>query len=260
LLSRLRIIASDAWGLCRVCGPRVALRWSVAIVVCFRQCRRAGNLQPADAAVGDGPIAVRYGRAKALIACHRPLTGIREIWVRDEYLEGGYLSIAPGAMVVDLGCNKGAFTTLALAHGPRVHVVAVEADPAECRGLESVLALNGWTDRVRIVNAFVGGRTAYQNELLTTDRCAAVGNVTQEELLALAGGRIDFLKCDIEGSEFELAAGASPLIAAARQVAIELHPQAGDAQTVIELLKRRGFEVKIIRHGPTMMILGRRSA
>jgi FkbM family methyltransferase len=256
LLRQLRIIASDAWGLRRVCGAGIALRWLAAIALRFPQCRREGNLQPADAAVGDGPIAVRYGHAKTLFACQRPLTGIREIWVRDEYLEGGYLSITPGSTVVDLGCNKGAFTTLALAHGARV--VAVEADPVEILGLEKILALNNWSQRVRIINAFVGGRTRYQNELLATHRCAAVGNITPQELLDLAGGPIDLLKCDIEGSEFELLISAGPLIAASRQIAVELHPQAGDPQKVIQLLNSQGFEVKTFTHGPTVMALCRR--
>jgi FkbM family methyltransferase len=263
LLRRIQIIAGDFWGLVRVCGPWIALRWLVAIVIRFPECRRAGNLQPADAWLGDGPITVRKGRARAKLTCFRVLTGIRETWVRDEYLGNGFLHIAPDATVVDLGSNMGGFTTLALAHGAQVRVVAVEADPLECRRLQKTLAINGWTDRVTIVNAFIGGRTRMQDELSATERGGRVPTITQAELLELAGNRVSLLKCDIEGSEFELCApptaSATPLLAAAEQIAMEVHPHAGEARRVIEYLKSLGFELNIVNHPPTLMVLGRRA-
>src|ERR1700677_758847 len=126
----IRIIASDFRGLCRVCGPIVALRWLLAIVLNIKACRRAGNLQPADAALGDGPFHARLRNARAILSGRQVLTGIREIWVRDPYLND-FLSIPENATVVDLGANMGLFTTLALASGGGVRVLAVEADPNE---------------------------------------------------------------------------------------------------------------------------------
>jgi FkbM family methyltransferase len=259
-MHHLRIVAADFRGLCNVCGLWVAVRWLLGVIWHFGACRRVGNLQPADAVIGDGPIAVRQGKARAMITCYRVLSGVREIWVRDVYLGRGFLSIAPDGVVVDLGANMGAFTLLALAHGANVRVVAVEADPVECGRFEKNLALNGWADRTKIVRAFVGGRTQFQVDLAATGRTAAVPTIDPAQLLAMAGGQIDLLKCDIEGSEFELFASAGPLLAACRQIAMELHPDAGDPTQVIELLRSNGFEVRHGTHGPTVLAQARRAA
>src|ERR1700677_3446502 len=106
MLRSIRIIASDFRGLCRVCGPVVALRWLLAIIFHFKACRRSSNLQPADAALGDGPFHLRLRNARATVAGKHVLTGIREIWVRDPYLND-FLTIPENATVVDLGANMG---------------------------------------------------------------------------------------------------------------------------------------------------------
>jgi hypothetical protein len=59
--------------------------------------------------------------------------------------------------------------------------------------------------------------------------------------------KIDFLKCDIEGSEFELLTRESPLLKMSRQVAIELHTAYGDPQAFMQMLREMGFEV-VQRH------------
>jgi hypothetical protein len=133
------VIASDCWGLWRVCGLRVALRWLWAIAWNFRACRASGNLQPADAAMGDGPFRVRLRQAQAVLSGPRVLTGIREVWVRDPYL-AGFVTIPPQGTVLDLGANMGLFTALALGQGEGVRVLAVEADPLEYSRLRQTLA------------------------------------------------------------------------------------------------------------------------
>jgi FkbM family methyltransferase len=259
-MSRLKRIITDFWGLCAVCGFSVGFRWLLAVITHFRASIRAGHLQLADNVLGDGPIPVRMGNARAQLTCYKVLTGIRETWVRDGYLGHGFLKIAPDALVVDLGSNMGAVTTLALAHGAGVRVVAVEADPNELPLLQKNLDLNGWADRVTIINAFIGGRTETQQQLLATDRAANVPTITQEELLNRIGRRINFLKCDIEGSEFELFSPPSPLLAASDQIAIEIHPHAGDADKLIAQLTSAGFELQTHVEPPTLTVLGRRPA
>jgi FkbM family methyltransferase len=258
VMRQLRIIAADFAGLCAVCGPVVGFRWLAAVVLRLGACRRAGNLQPADAMLGDGPISVRLGNARARLVCYRVLTGVRETWVRDSYLGHGFLSIPRNARVIDLGSNMGNFTALALGHGPDVRVLAVDADPTECRRLQQTLAVNGWTDRVDAVNAFVGGRSRYQEELLASGQCATVGNISADDLIRRAGGSVDFIKCDIEGSEFALFAAGSPLFAATNQIAMELHPHAGNPLALIALLEANGFEVRRKDQGPTITVLARR--
>lgn len=254
----LRIIASDFRGLCRVCGPVVAFRWLLAIVLHFPQCRRSGNLQPADAALGSGPFRVKLRNSRAILSGEQVLTGIREIWVRDPYL-GDFLTIPQNATVVDLGANMGAFTTLALGHGRGVKVFAVEADPNECIRLRATLQANDPDSRATVVNAFVGGTTAFQSDLKTTDRASAIPTITEQEILSrVGGGPVHFLKCDIEGSEFALLADPGPLFAATLQFAAELHPDSGDVGAAIDQLKKMGFEIRRVDHPPTTLIQARR--
>src|SRR4051812_15958000 len=122
----IRIVFRDFIGLVRVCGIGVALRWLVMIALNFKKCARARNLQPADLAMGPGPFSARLGTARAKLFGEQAISGIREIWVRDVYLNHGRLSIPPDATVVDLGANMGNFTVLALGHGPGVRCVSVE--------------------------------------------------------------------------------------------------------------------------------------
>ncbi|MGA3065734.1 MAG: FkbM family methyltransferase [Tepidisphaeraceae bacterium] len=247
-----KIIFRDFLGLWSVCGPGVALHWLWAVMTHLPACRRAGNLQPADAAVGDGPFRLTLGGARASLGGRRVLTGIRELWVRNVYLRGP-LSIPPDANVVDLGANCGTFTALALGHGNGVHVVAVEADGAECKKLEAMLSLNRWQSRVKLINAFVGGKTHVQEGM------SPVKWITQKEIVeAVGGGRVHLLKCDIEGSEFELFSGENPLLEITDQITMEVHPDLGDAAALLEKLKEAGFELTTDEFPPTIVVRAQR--
>ena len=61
--------------------------------------------------------------------------------------------------------------------------------------------------------------------------------------------RIDFLKCDIEGSEFDLINDTS-LLEITKQLAIEIHDSAGDRNIFIDKLKQLGFSIGPIKDDP----------
>lgn len=240
------LILRDFIGLWRVAGLGVALRWLGCIVGNFGACRREGNLQPADRAMGPGPYTVRLRRAKARLFAEQVIGGIREIWVRDVYLFNDYVSINDGDTVLDLGANMGNFTMLALGHGPRVRVVGVEADPAHAAKWKKNIGQSGWQDRATLVQAFVGGVTPYQERLASQERTDGVPTISQERLLTDNQiERIDFLKCDIEGSEFGLLTPDSPILRITRQLAIEVHKPAGDWQGFKKMIEAQGFETLI---------------
>jgi hypothetical protein len=127
-MHRILLIGADFAGLWRVCGPGVALRWLFAVARNVGPILRSHNLQTADAAVGPGPFAVRFPTLakKFSVSGQGVISGIREMYVRNSYLKDDLLRIEDGATVVDLGANLGLFTKLALAHGDRVRVIAVE--------------------------------------------------------------------------------------------------------------------------------------
>jgi len=256
----IRQLASDFFGLWRVCGFGVAMRWLFYVAWNLRECVRRRDLQPADLALGAGPIAARLGTARARLSGPGVVTGIREIWVRDCYLADGFLSIGGDDVVVDLGANIGTFTMLALGSGPGVRVVAVEPNARAGESLAATAALNGWQDRLKLCNAFVGGKTATQNTLLEGAEYQGSPFVSERAFIERYSlTKIDFLKCDIEGSEFELLRRDSALLSMARQLAIELHTAYGDVKTFIAMLESLGFEVNL-RHSsePACVLNARR--
>jgi FkbM family methyltransferase len=249
MLRHLALVFKDYIRLWRVCGFPPATKWLAQVAMKYPECRRARNLQPADEAMGQGPFEVRNGKARALLTGVRVFSGIREIWARDIYFQRGYLTIGPAAVVVDLGANMGNFTSLALGSGPSVRVVAVEPGRDLGEMFRRNVELNGWFDRVLLVPAFVGGVSLMQERMAENPEYGGAKWINQQELLELGGlDHIDFLKCDIEGSEFELLTPESPILQRARQLAIEVHDFAGDRQTFIEMLQSNGWDVGVVKH------------
>ncbi|MEJ2540436.1 MAG: FkbM family methyltransferase, partial [Gemmatimonadota bacterium] len=128
----------------------------------------------------------------------------------------------PGAVMVDVGANFGAYTWW-LLHllGPRCRILALEPEPALNRRLRFNLATNGW-DNVEVVAVAAGDREgtatlhihgANQGENTLADpetgHAPAAGGGAVEvpvrplaRIVADAGlDRVDILKIDIEGLE-----------------------------------------------------------
>jgi FkbM family methyltransferase len=251
-------LASDAAGLRRACGFAVAARWVRNVAWHFPQCLRRRDLQAADVAMGRGPFLVRLGCAQALLAGESIITGVREVWVRDCYLAGGFLTIGGDDVVVDLGANIGTFTMLALGHSPGVRVVAVEPNRIAGESLTATAQLNGWQERVQLCHAYLGAKTATQEAMLRDDKYQADFISQQQFIDRFNLSRIDFLKCDIEGSEFDLLKPDAPLLAMTRQLAVELHKAYGEADHVVSMLRQQGFEVVRHHDSPTDCVLNAR--
>lgn len=246
--SRLGKLLSDVSGVARTCGWRTTACWIAAIAVSLPTILRRRDLQPADRRMGRGPFTVRFpGLPRPFrIKGNGAFSGIREMYVRDSYLGHGRLRIRDGDVVVDLGANMGNFTNLALAHGPRVRVVAVEPN-CDRNGMfwESVGLNPGHGDRVRLLQAFVGGRTSSQATVSEIEAsCSGARWLATEDFLRECDlRRIDFLKCDIEGSEFSLLAPGSPLLAITASLAAEVHGWGGDIRTFLRNLETEGFHI-----------------
>jgi FkbM family methyltransferase len=256
-MSMIRTVASDAAKITRACGPVIGSRWLAGIGFNWRSCLAARNLQPADRALGRGPFHARLGPARALLVGDNAFSGLREIWARDVYLGGGFLKIPPQATVLDLGANVGNFTLLALGHGPDVRVVSVEANAEMCEcDLPGNLRANGWEHRANIINAFVGGQTRVQDDMIRRNLDRVAPSLSEAALIGAAGlTRIDLLKCDIEGSEFELLTPTSALLAMTSQLAIELHSWAGKPSEFIAMLRQLGFETRITVDTPEATVV-----
>jgi FkbM family methyltransferase len=261
----LRRLATDIWGICRIIGPAHAVRWVLAIAEHWREIAKDRNLLPADQAMGHGPFLVRKSPAckPFWITGAAAFSGIREMYVRDSYLQDGALSIADGSLVLDLGANMGNFTNLALAHGKRVRVVAVEPNSAlEERFWTSVCLNEGFRERTTFIRAFLGAPGHKQEDMMRSNVYTGAPFLTDHDLLEMAGlSHVNFLKCDIEGGEFSFFGNNSPLLAMTDQLAIEVHAFAGDVDAFVKRLLAAGFKVKhqkVDPDGTRTLLAGRR--
>ena len=260
---QVKRLVQDLIGIYRVCGATVAFRWIYQVVMHFSEIRHSGNLSAADLAMGVGPFAIHVEPCRFKVTGPGAFGGIREMYIRNVYLSGGYLTIAPDSVVLDLGANMGNFSNLALAHSPAVKVIAVEPNKDWNESFCTSLSLNGWLDRAHLIRAFVGGETAKQAAVAEDAAFRGVNYLTEADLIRVGEfTRIDFLKCDIEGSEFELLKPGSQLLDMTQQIAIEIHAFAGRVDEFLEMLRWEGFMLGPIKRDPdgTCTVLAKKRA
>ena len=246
-MKNLRKLLCDFTGLMRLCGVAVGCKWLLMAIIKAKEILQRGDLQPADQKMGLGPFKIRFKRGGPCfwIMGQGAVSGIREMYVRDCYLRGGKLTIEDGDTVLDLGANMGNFTNLALAHGPNVRVIAVEPN-SELNAvfMQSVSLNEGFQDRVTLIRAFVGGMTEKQREMMQYASSRDALRIDTKELVAMAkSASINFLKCDIEGAEFELFNKQNILLERTLKIAMEIHSFAGDVRSMLGLLQRSGFTI-----------------
>ena len=261
----LKKLFGDFFGLINVCGPKVALKWLGQVFFRLPEVLKKKNLQPADRGMGMGPFQVKYALAGSsfTVIGEEAFSGIREMYVRDTYLHGGVLTISEEDTVVDLGANMGNFTNLALAHGAGVNVIAVEPNANSNSVFEESVGSNpGYLDRVKLIRAFVGLMAGKQQSLSQDSAYSDAPWLSEDELIQRAGvEKIDFLKCDIEGGEFDLLTPQSRLLAMTRLIAVEIHHFAGDVDAFIKMLRSCSFTILNIQRDPdgTATVLAKRS-
>lgn len=140
-------------------------------------------------------------------------------------LDSVLAGMKPGGTYIDIGAHVGGFAIpVAKAH-PDVTIHAFEPVPATRAWLEANLARNGVTDRVTIWTNAVGatktsgrmtGVDGVANHLAASGK-AGPGSVevqvdTLDDLLFDTVGRVDVIKCDIEGGEFPAMRGAEKIL------------------------------------------------
>lgn len=210
---------------------------------------RAGNLSRADTGMQGRPCRFRVGERQWMLLDGAHFGAAREICCRGVYSAIPGFGIADSDVVVDLGANAGVFTTLAAIHGKRV--IAVEAQSGFVRIIESNLENNRCRDKVSVALGLIGAGSGLFRE--GSERKAAshwgdeppplsLGKIIERYELE----QIDFLKVDIEGSEFDLLSDAAVWLSRVRRLAMEVHLQYGDLRKIVRTLKAGGFEVWLV--------------
>jgi len=183
------------------------------------------------------------GERVRLYARYRQLS-----WNPLEY-EAFRAAVAPGATVLDVGANLGAYTLLfATWTGPGGRVIAFEPAPQAANGLRRQLVLNELDDRVEVVQTAVADRigsapfvsegASGANQLApgaADQRAITVPTTTIDAFCEARGVRPDVIKIDVEGAELDVLRGARRTLARPGVRAfLELHPAAWAARGVTQ--------------------------
>lgn len=188
--------------------------------------------------------------------------GIHEedmVKTQEEYLR-------PECTFVDLGANEGYFTVIGAGLcGSAGHVLAIEPQRRLLPVIEENLRLNA-SPHVRLVNAAVGDQPGTSVIHLTAStntggsgfhRHSKYALPTQEVTVMTLEqvldshkiSRVDLMKVDIEGHEYEALMGSPQVFEShrIRAVALELHPailakRGKDVSDITSMLKRFGYQ------------------
>lgn len=169
----------------------------------------------------------------------------------------------PGAIVIDLGANRGAFSK-GLIEKYRCHSIAIEANPALARQIDSSsnlsvfhCAVSGTEGTLRFHLAENDEESSlYHNENNGRSNCIEVESIQLERFLKSQSiEKIDVLKLDIEGAEIEVLASCSDrFLKNIGQVTVEFHDFLGmtrleDIQSTVQRFESLGFAcIKIWQH------------
>ncbi|MDB5079816.1 MAG: hypothetical protein JWP00_1740 [Chloroflexi bacterium] len=256
LLRNAGQLVKDLAGLSLVLKPAQALRYHRLSLKNFAGVLRSRSLAVVDRAAGPGPYFLKNNGVSLQLEGNQVLGIIREIWVRKVYLANGFLEIKPGGLVVDLGANAGGFSLFAATYLTHGKIVAVEAQGNLVELLEKNVRANRLEERVVPLHGIVGSETGVittmrRNSDVSSD-CFSVGDI----LAASGYDRIDFLKIDIEGSEFSLFEGDPDFLNYTGQLAIEIHFDYGDLKDIRTKLENKGFECRLSKlNSPNMCLL-----
>lgn len=179
--------------------------------------------------------------------------------------------LRPGDVFVDVGANIGYFSVLAASVvGAQGAVFAFEPDPDNYRLLRANAELNGLEHCITAVEAALSDTAGEGQLYLSADnlgdhqvyagdwqrRSVPIALVRGSEYLAPRLQRLDLLKVDTQGAEFQVMVGLLPLLQELAQpprIIIELTPhslrQAGaSGRALLELLATLGQPMWIIDH------------
>jgi hypothetical protein len=165
---------------------------------------------------------------------------IRELLIRDCYFkfmpEQIYLN---SKIVVDLGANRGLFSMIMSKTSD--FIISVEGQNIYKEIIEYNFR-NNLFDNFYHETCFVGG-------IIDNDLFRNSGEIKTYDIPHFLKKynlqSIDLLKIDIEGSEFDLFNGDSEWLKQIKAIVMEVHPNEGDPEIILNRLSAYNFKVKI---------------
>jgi FkbM family methyltransferase len=189
--------------------------------------------------------------------------------------------VAPGDVCIDVGAAGGAhLLVMARRVGPTGQVLGFEPRPGSHRFLERVVQVAGLADRVRLHAValadepgqqalcvpVVPTRAHFRGSTADPDQAAAFGTLPRREIEVPTStldvevarhqlSHVDVVKCDVEGAELLVLAGARRVLREHRPVVVleadDLHQAREDARAddVVEAVVGHGYDAYRYRRG-----------
>jgi FkbM family methyltransferase len=194
---------------------------------------------------------------------------INEIWVHQDYTPDGF-GIAEDAIVVDVGAHIGTFSLFASRKARKGGVYAFEPMAGNFRMLEENIALNRPSNIICINKAMGGGSSLRQlrisadnsggHSLLPSERSGSLQQVDcislQDFIREYGLRRIDLLKLDCEGSEFDILFNApDDAFHKIKRISMEYHDgliDGSDHDSLRRFLEGKGYSISV-REKPPML-------
>jgi FkbM family methyltransferase len=181
------------------------------------------------------------------------LSIVNEQAFSNPYLGSGFITLNTDSVVIDVGANIGDFAVMAAGECPAGRVVAVEPLRSAGSIIEAQARLNNLRN-ITWVHAVLSDRngTSSANPLGSPYDTAegAAEQVDSRTLPQLMSDfhlqRVDLLKLDCEGAEWDILPAAEAVLPRIRQIAMEFHCERGwTAEKLANWLRSRGF---VVRH------------
>ncbi len=234
-------------GLYTVAGAKTFLRYVWAIISSTPSIIKKGNLGPAFAKM-EGREYSLHPLWVPMILDGKNFGRVTELYARGVYFFPPDVMLKKGMTVVDLGANLGIFTLLAALVGKRV--VAVEAIQEFIDTMRENLKRNECLNKVTIVRGMVGYNSGlFTNKKILHDTSGdivppnlSLNNIFKENGLSV----VDFMKIDIEGSEFDLFSHDIGWLSNVARIAMEVHPQYGNISQLVSNIEKAGFKAWLV--------------
>lgn len=225
-------------------GSRMYVLMLFKMIINFTKIFKSKSLIPLDVAMSQYNMTINYGSSyfkintpyidNVIVENSYAYGAVRELYIRDCYFNG-HVNIQLNLIknVIDLGGNRGLFSTMCTSFCDKILIV--EAQPAYNEiikyNIDTVNNFNNYS----IVNAFVGGISKLQN---STGKFIDLDDVVEISNMPI----VDFMKIDIEGSEFTLF-NENMHLHRIRYISMEIHPMFGDVTGIILKLNHHNFNV-----------------
>jgi FkbM family methyltransferase len=231
----------------RVTGFGVGFKYTWRAFVNVGNILTERSLRCVDLSMGDAQgYTFRIDNSKVLLPGSAFGLG-RELIGRNIYEFDSRFAINDGDRVLDLGANIGVFSVSAAARG--ADVIAVEAQSGFSSEMNKILNDNNMKS-VQIVHGILapgGGVFASLDERRRSSHWQEEPTHIDPGMLLKEKGWdcVDFIKCDIEGAEFELFMTTDGWLGKVNRIAMEVHTEFGDVDKLAEFLRVNGFEVVV---------------